>query len=179
MQRILVTGVTGAGKSTLAQALADAGGYPRLELDAIYHQPGWEPLPRAAFREEVSRFIARPRWVVDGNYSKVSDLIRARADTLVFLDLPRWRVLSQLIPRTLDRVFSKRELWNGNVESPWGLLSPSPDKNIVLWSVLTHGKRKRQFRAAQADASLAHLRFVRLGSRVEAQDFLKVLLAPL
>jgi len=164
MQRICVTGDSGSGKSTLAKALAEGLGFPYLELDSLYHQPNWTPLESGEFRERVRAFAEQPRWVIDGNYSKVRDLTWPRADTLVLIDLSRWAVLCQLLPRTLGRMFGRKRLWNGNRESPWSLFSPSTDKNILLYSLLTHGKSRRRFLEAQSDPALQHLSFRHLSA---------------
>ena len=116
VQRVSVVGNSGSGKTTLGAALGRAMGVPHLELDSVFHQPDWEPLDRDEFRRRVGEFVAADRWVVDGNYSSVRDLIWARADTVVWLDLPRHRVMRQILWRTIRRVALRKELWNGNRE---------------------------------------------------------------
>jgi adenylate kinase family enzyme len=118
MQRVSVVGNSGSGKTTIAAELARLIGAPHLELDSVFHQPGWVPLPEPEFRTRVTELIAAPRWVVDGNYSAVRDLVWSRADTVVWLDLPRWQVMRQVVGRTVRRAARRAELWNGNVE-PW------------------------------------------------------------
>src|SRR4051794_8059709 len=104
MRRVSVVGTSGAGKSTLGKALAVRIGGDFLELDSVYHQPGWVPLPREEFRRRVSAAVAGERWVIDGNYtSNVKDLVWARADTVVWLDLPRRTVMRRIIWRSLWR----------------------------------------------------------------------------
>src|SRR5262244_3847673 len=88
LRRVSVVGTSGSGKSTLGAALAARIGADYLELDSVFHQPGWVPLPREQFRERVAAAVAGERWVIDGNYtSQVKDLIWARADTVVWVDL--------------------------------------------------------------------------------------------
>src|SRR6266487_678787 len=71
VQRISVVGNSGSGKTTLAGSLATALGVPRLELDSVFHQPGWQPLDSEEFRRTVSAFASGEAWVTDGNYSAV------------------------------------------------------------------------------------------------------------
>ena len=89
VQRVSVVGNSGSGKSTLGAALAARLGVPYVELDSIFHQPGWAELPRDEFRERVGALADGDAWVIDGNYTAVRDLVWARADTVVWIDLPR------------------------------------------------------------------------------------------
>jgi adenylate kinase family enzyme len=74
MRRVSVVGAPGSGKTTIGRRLAARLDVPFIELDAIYHQPGWTELPRDEFRARVSELAAVDGWVVDGNYSVVQDL---------------------------------------------------------------------------------------------------------
>ncbi len=172
MPRVSVQGSSGSGKSRLAKALADGLDVPYLELDSIFHLANWEPLPREELRRQVDAFAQGEDWVIDGNYSASRDLILARADTVAFLDLPRWKVMGQLIPRTLRRIFSREELWNGNTEKARNFLSPNPDQNVVLWSFLNHVKYRTRFTEAQADPRWNHITFEHLRSHAESASWL-------
>ena len=167
--RISVVGTSGSGKSTVGRAAAARLGVPFLELDSLRHQAGWEELPDDEFRARTAAVVAGDGWVVDGNYSAVRDLVRARATRIVWLDLPRWRVMSQIVPRTLARVVLRRELWNGNRETWRGLLSRDPSESIILWAWTTHARRRREY-SAQLDE-----RWVRLRSRREVRRWLDAL----
>lgn len=83
-----MVGNSGSGKSTLGAALAARLGVPYVELDSIFHQPGWAELPRHEFRARVGALVGGDTWVIDGNYTAVRDLVWARADTVVWIDLP-------------------------------------------------------------------------------------------
>jgi adenylate kinase family enzyme len=162
VRRISVVGNSGSGKTTLAAELAAALAIPHLELDSVFHQAGWQPLPRDDFRAAVGDFVAGDAWVVDGNYSAVRDVIWPRADTVVWLDPPRWRVMRQLLGRTLRRMARRTELWNGNREEWSNLLSADPEKSIIRWA-WTHDQQYRErYLRAQSDPANAHLQFVRL-----------------
>jgi adenylate kinase family enzyme len=172
VRRISVVGNSGSGKTTLARSLAAAMGAPHLELDAVYHQPGWAELETPEFRRRVAGFVAADRWVVDGNYSKVQDLVWDRADTVAWLDLPRRRVMRQIIWRSLSRAARRTELWNGNRERWGNFLSLNPAESVIAWAWTRHGTYQRRYMAAQADPALAHLRFARLRSARDVAAFI-------
>ncbi len=116
-------------------------------------------------REIVAGRIEQASWVVDGNYgSLVQDLVLADADTVVWLDLPRWIVMSRVIRRTLGRMVLHRELWNGNRERFANLFKTDPEENIILWSWTQHGKYHVGYAAAMSDPINAHLDWVRISS---------------
>jgi len=165
---VSVVGNSGSGKSTLGRLLAARLGVPFVELDAIHHQTGWEPLPRDEFRRRVAEVVAGDGWVVDGNYSAVRDLVWARADTVVWFDLPRRTVMRQVVTRTVRRLVTREELWNGNRETLRGLVAVAPEESIIRWSWTQHARYRAQFAAAAADPANAHLRFVRIGSRADS-----------
>jgi adenylate kinase family enzyme len=168
VQRVSVVGNSGSGKTTFAAELARRIGAPHLELDSVFHQPGWEPLPAEEFRVRVAAFTAGDRWVVDGNYSGVLDLVWPRADTVVWLDPPRHRVMRRIVGRTLRRVFSRAELWNGNRE-PWGnLFRVDPEKSVVAWAWTRHRIVRERYAQAQADPANGHLDFIRVSSDRDA-----------
>ena len=166
MQRVAVVGSSGAGKSTLALALASRLGVPCLELDSVFHQPGWTELDEPTFRSRVGAFVAGEAWVVDGNYSRVRDLVLTRADTVVWLRMPRPLVMRQVLWRTSWRVLLRRDLWNGNRESLRKAMSTDPRTSIVAWAWQMHGKYDDVY------ASLMDDRWIVLSSRREVAAFL-------
>lgn len=170
--RIVVQGASGSGKSSLATALADSLGLPQLELDSIYHQPGWTSLDVGEFRRLVSAFAAEPAWVVDGNYSQVRDLLWPRANIIVFVDLPRRVVMARLIKRTLRRMLHHENLWNGNRESLRNLVSIDPARNIILWSWFTHAKY-HDVVPNEAREHASHAKVLTLHTAREVQAFLR------
>jgi adenylate kinase family enzyme len=172
VRRVSVGGTSGSGKSTLARELADILKVPHLELDNVFHQRGWVPLPKWEFRERVAEFTARSGWITDGNYSSVRDLIWERADTVAWLDLPRHLVMRRLLWRTLRRMATRQELWNGNRESVRNLLSLDPEKSIMVWAWTTHAANRATYLAATQDPANAHLTFIRLTSPRAVKRFL-------
>ena len=150
-KRICVHGASGSGKSTLAGRLGAALDLPVTELDALYHQPGWTPLEDEQFKAQAREVAGGETWVVEGNYSAVRPIFWERAELIVVINVPRWRVITQLTTRTLRRGIRREELWNGNREHLRNLLSTNRERNIVLWSWSTH----HRYRRAVQDAARA------------------------
>jgi adenylate kinase family enzyme len=171
VQRISVVGNSGSGKTTLAAELAAALGVPHLELDSVNHQPNWQQIDRETFRERVTAFTSEPRWVVDGNYSAVRDIVWDRADTVVWLDPPRHRVMRRLIWRTFRRMATRAELWNGNRER-WRFLF-NRTESVIAWAWTSHHRTREKFARLQADPAHAHLTFVRLRNSGEREKLLR------
>jgi adenylate kinase family enzyme len=170
--RVSVVGNSGSGKTTLAAAVSAALDMPHLELDSVFHQPGWVPLEKEEFRRRVTEFVAGQRWVTDGNYSKVQDLIWARADTVVWLDPPRYRVMRRVIWRTLRRAALRSELWNGNRE-PWAnFLRADPEESVIAWAWTKHHPTRHRYERAMTDPANAHLTFIRLRAPGEVAAFI-------
>lgn len=172
MHRVSLVGVPGSGKTTVGRQLAESLDVPFVELDAIFHQPGWGELPRDDFRERVSEALTAERWVVDGNYSAVQDLVWQRADTVVWLDLSRSLVMRRIILRTIRRAVTRERLWNGNREPLTNFYRLDPEKNVIRWAWVKYHEYVERYGAAMHDTAYAHLSFVRLRSRHEVDAFL-------
>lgn len=155
----------------MARKLAATLAIPHLELDSVFHQPGWQELDRELFRERVTAFTEAPAWVVDGNYSRVRDIVWSRADTVVWVDPPRHRAMRQLIWRTLRRMATRAELWNGNREE-WRFLFQR-DESIIWWAWTNHHKNRERYTQAQADPANGHLAFIRVRTPADSANLLR------
>lgn len=146
---------------------------PRLELDAIRHQPDWVPLADAEFVRQVSSFVTRDAWIVEGNYFDLvtEPVVWPAADTVVWIDLPRARVMRQVVQRTLKRWFFREELWNGNRERLRDTIRWDPQQSIVRWAWTSYERNQVRCQAARADPRWEHLTFIRLGSSEETRRF--------
>lgn len=172
MHRVSLVGVSGSGKTTVGRKLAASLDVPFVELDSIFHLPGWRELPRDDFRMRVREALTADRWVVDGNYSAVRDLVWDRADTVVWLDLPRGVVMRRIIRRTVRRAVTRELLWNGNREPLTNFYRMDPERNIIRWAWVRYAGYVERYRAAMRDPANAHLRFVRLCTTREVDAFL-------
>jgi adenylate kinase family enzyme len=161
-QRIVVVGSAGSGKTTVARRAAAIIGGRHIELDALYHEPGWVPAESEVFRARVRAAIAgHPRWVTDGPYrSYVWDITWPAADEIVWLDLPVWQTYSRLVRRQLTRRMRNEVLWNGNRESLRAMLF---SRDSLLWFAIKHRNKYRETYPEAFNAPhLAHVRVSRL-----------------
>ncbi len=169
-RRIAVVGTSGAGKTTLAQSIADALEIPWIELDGLHWGLDWTERPESQLREALDQATRQDAWVCDGNYGIVRDLIWTRAETLVWLDYSFARVFAQVFRRTVRRAWSREELFSGNRET-WRQSFASKD-SILWWVITTWRRRRREYPALLARPEYAHLRVHRFRHPREAQRWL-------
>ncbi len=160
-QRISVVGTTGSGKTTLARQISQRLAIPHVELDALHWQPNWTEVSLDIFRDRTQQALSSNRWVVDGNYSKVRDIVWSRADTVVWLDYTLPVIMTRLLRRTFRRVVLQEELWSGNRETLQLALSRD---SILLWALRTYKKKRREYPILFEQPDYAHLKVVHLRS---------------
>lgn len=146
--RVLVYGVTGSGKTTLARLIGERTGLPWHEMDLLTFEPGWITVPLAEQRRRVEAICAEPRWVLDTAYSNWLDLVLPRVELIVALDYPRWISLGRLLRRTVARAMDKRDICNGNQESFRLAFSR---ESIVLWHFKSFRSKRRRIRKWAAE----------------------------
>lgn len=169
--RYLVIGTSGAGKSTFAEQLAAASQCAYIELDAHYWGPNWQALPVEQFRQSVLHATQGERWVADGNYSAVRDILWPRATHVVWLNYGRTTVFSRVFWRTLSRGLLRSRLSHGNRESlRMAFLSKD---SILLWSLNTYTKNQAKFSALREQEALSHLEWLEWTRPSQAAAFLK------
>lgn len=166
-RRVLVAGTSGSGKTTLASRIARQLGIPHVEIDALYHGPDWTP--RESFLADVSALVAEDEWVTEWQYSSARAALAARADLVVWLDLPVATVMRQVTVRTVRRQLRREVLWNGNREPSLWTVFTEPN-HIVRWAWRTrHRTTERIDALVRARPELA---IVRLRSHRQARAWL-------
>ncbi|HEX2764087.1 MAG TPA: topology modulation protein, partial [Allosphingosinicella sp.] len=99
MERVLIIGSPGAGKSTLAAEVSRLTGLPLVHLDQLHWKPGWVEGTREEFDAKLARVMAAPRWLIEGNYGRTLPLRLTRADTVIDLRLPTWLCVWSILRR--------------------------------------------------------------------------------
>lgn len=169
-QRISIVGTTGSGKTTLARKIAQHFQIPHIELDALYWEQNWVATSEQVFRDGVLKALRGDRWVIDGNYSGVRDIVWSQADTVVFLDYSFWLVMRQLLRRTLRRSLKQEELWNGNREDIWK--SFFSQDSILLWMLQTYQRNRKKYPILLQQPEYLHLSVVHLQSPQMTNEWL-------
>ena len=100
MERVLIIGPCGAGKSALSSALGARLGLPVFHMDKLYWKPGWVGCDRSDLQAMLHGICTTDRWLIDGHYGGTLGERLKRADTVVYLDFPirlcLWRVLRRI-----------------------------------------------------------------------------------
>ena len=88
MERVIVIGSPGAGKSTFARKLRDKTGLPLYHLDLLWHKPDRTTVSKEKFDARLRELLQKDRWIMDGNFQRTLDLRLDACDTVFLLDLP-------------------------------------------------------------------------------------------
>ena len=101
LQKILVIGCCGAGKSTFSKKLQSILNLELIHLDQYYHKPNWEETKQEEWEKIVNSLVQKSSWIMDGNYSGTMDVRIKSADTIIYLDYPVlkcfWRVIKRIV----------------------------------------------------------------------------------
>lgn len=88
MNKVIIIGCPGSGKTTFAEKLQKRTGLPLYYLDAIWHKPDRTHIPREEFDKRISEIFATPKWIIDGNYNRTIEMRLKECDTVFLFDLP-------------------------------------------------------------------------------------------
>ncbi|MFS8523855.1 MAG: shikimate kinase [Limnochordales bacterium] len=175
-RRIHIMGDSCAGKSTLGKRLARALSVDFVDMDDLNWQPGWVALAETdpgEFERRLAAATSGDGWVVAGSYTRHAQRVFwPRLDTVVWLDLPRPLLVRRVIARSWRRYRTKELLWGTNYERFWPqLMVWNKEKSLVWWVVTQYKRRRRQLVHFMSDPQWSHIRFVRLTSPEEIEQW--------
>jgi adenylate kinase family enzyme len=173
MKRVVIVGTSCSGKTTLASQFGDILHSKPVHLDFLYWLPNWQNRPDDEFRELISEITTQGNWIIDGNYSRVQDLIWPRATHLIWLNYSFLTVVGRAFRRTINRLLNQEELFAGNKTSfKHAFLSRA---SIIWWVITTYHRRKRRYRDALDGGYFPNLKIIELKSQVSTDHFRKQL----
>ncbi|WP_147127497.1 hypothetical protein [Shimia ponticola] len=163
----MIIGGPGSGKSTLARALGNKLGLPVTHIDQLQFDFGWAEVDPAKRDAQVRDVITRESWIIDGNYSSTVEDRIARADTLIWLDIPLRRRLWRVARRTLKYYGQSR---------PY-LPAGCPERFSVefIHYILSSSKRQRAKAADRYETMSQKAQAFHLRSTRDVQKFLEQL----
>lgn len=134
MNRILIIGSCGAGKSTIAKRINEKINLPLINLDKFYWKPNWVRSSKEESKNKVKELVKGDKWIMEGNYQSTFDIRFPASDTIIFLDINRFVCLW----RILKRWFSKNR-----VDKIHGC-DEKMDFQLIKWVLWDYPKRGRK-----------------------------------
>ena len=108
LEKILVIGCCGSGKSTFSKKLAKILKLPLIHLDTYYHKPNWEEPKKEEWDKIVKGLANQKEWIMDGNYAESFDIRIPRSDTIIYLDYSSIRCFLRVLKRNIIYYGRKR-----------------------------------------------------------------------
>lgn len=172
--RINVVGTSGSGKTFLSRVIAHRLNFIHIEMDELYWNKDWQPTPDDVFVRNIQKLLRDDEWVLDGNYSVTDDVKFARAQLVVWIDLPWYQTVFRVITRTVRRVVKNEVLWNANKESfRTSFLSKD---SIILWTLKSNFLKRNKYVQTLDDPRYSDIKFIRLRSSREIAAFVDELI---
>ena len=164
MERVMIIGCGGAGKSTLARKLGEKTGLPVVHLDKLFWRPGWVSISGEEYDVLHRAELAKDRWIIDGNFDRTIPERLARCDTVIYLDFPRIVCLLGVLKRILTTY--------GTVRPDMGEGCPERfDWEFLRW-VWNFNKNKRE-RNYQLLSEVEGVNIIILKNRRQVERFLQ------
>jgi len=163
VERILVIGCPGSGKTRLAKLLGEKLKIPVTHLDQLWWTGQWENVSREEFDARLEAALEAEKWIIDGNYSRTMPIRLRYCDTIIYLDYSRWQCLAGMTQRILTNRGKSRPDMGGNCPEKF-----DPEFIKFIWNFNKNNRNLNYTWIAQA----RHARTVILKNRKEAKAFL-------
>ncbi|MBO5222491.1 MAG: AAA family ATPase [Clostridia bacterium] len=152
MERVLIVGCPGAGKSTMARQLAEQLNLPLVHLDALFWLPDWKEREKDEFDALVLEELRKPQWIIDGNFGRTLSTRLQYCDTVIYLDFSSFACLRGVLKRVITT--------HGKVRLDMGAGCPERFDWAFLKYVRNFNKTTREkmlSRIAAADPSVTRI----------------------
>ena len=88
MEKVIIIGCPGSGKTTFSEKLHKATNLPLYHLDSIWHKPDKTNISREEFDGKLAEIFSVSKWIIDGNYNRTLEVRFQKCDTVFLFDLP-------------------------------------------------------------------------------------------
>ncbi len=163
MERVLIIGCPGSGKTRLAKLLGEKWKLPVVHLDNLWWTGEWENVTREEFDARLEQVLEGEKWIIDGNFSRTMPMRIQHCDTIIYLDYHRLECLLGMTQRVILNYGKNRPDMGGNCPERF-------DSELVkfIWNFNRNNRAMNYANMARA----RHARTVVLKSRKEARRFL-------
>ena len=166
MQRVMITGGPGSGKSTLARILSECAGIPAHHMDQIHWKSGWIPRDISERTVMCHAIELGENWIFEGGFSTTYDHRAARADTLIWLDLPVLLQFWRVVRRLLGNYGTTRPDMTDNCPEVFHA------ETLAFWRWIFTSRRRTRARIVRLVAEHPHLVVHHLQSRSQVRAFI-------
>lgn len=174
--KINIIGTSGSGKSTLARRIATELSLPYIEMDRLYWRPDWQGTPDEVLLKTLAETLAATSgWVLDGNYNRTRPVKWREVDLVVWVDCGFARTLWQAVTRAFRRAWLQQELWPGTGNRESFRRSFFSRESIIIWTLKTWSSNRERYEADMQNPQYAHIRFVRITRRQQAEALISSL----
>lgn len=162
MDRILIIGCAGSGKSTFARKLRDLTGLPFYYLDMLWHKPDRTTITREEFDAGLQKIMETEKWIMDGNYGRTLEMRLRACDTVFLMDFP----VEVCLGGVQSRIGKKRE------DMPW--TETEFDEEFRQW-ILGFPQQDLPIIYTLLDKYKGQKEIIVFKSRKEAEDYINIL----
>lgn len=159
----MIIGNAGAGKSTLARALADKLKLPLFHLDKLFWLPGWKGIDKQVMKEKIEKITDEDEWIIDGNFRSTIKLLGERADTIIYINVSTILCLYRVVKRRYSGKV-RTDIAEGCTEN----LRLDFLKPVIFYKSRTAPDVRKLLNSLPAEKKIIELK-----SRKEVNEFLK------
>jgi uridine kinase len=109
LNKIIILGCPGAGKSTIATKLSEKINIPIYKMDDLYWTPKWKRLNKIEFTKILTQIMMKDRWLIDGNYAEFLNMRLAHAQLVIFINEKTHICIWRVVTRAIKRMFGNKE----------------------------------------------------------------------
>lgn len=150
-----------------------------IEMDRLYWRADWQGTADAPLLQKLEAALAASDdWVLDGNYNRTRPVKWRDVDLVIWVDHGFARTLWQAVRRAFLRAWTQQELWPGTGNRESFRRSFFSRESIIIWTIKTWRSNRARYAADMQDPQYAHIRFVRITSRRDADALIASLQPP-